>query len=248
MKEKSLSHKDETLDVVKKWGLRIMQKVKGYRFSIDSLILAELAQPLEKGQILDLGTGCGIVALILAKKFPKASIKGVEIQKEMVERAKRNAKINNLEKNVEIVHGSYAKLSDLFAEASFDYVISNPPYRQIGSGRINPYEEKAVARHEIFSDLFTLLKNAYYVLKPKGKLGIIFTARRITDLLYLAREVDLEPKKICFIHSFSHEEAQGVFVESVKGAKRGETIVKPPLVIYESPGVYTKEAQKILIG
>lgn len=236
----------ETLDIIRRWDLKILQGSRGYRFSIDSLILAHLAQPNSRGMILDMGTGCGILALILARRFPEAQVKGIEIQKEMVRRAIRNTEINGLNGQVEILQGSYAQLKDLFSEGSFHYVISNPPYRRVGSGRINPFQERAVARHELFGDLTSLLKNAHYALKPKGKIGLIFTSKRITDLIYIARKEGLEPKRIRFLHSYIHEEAQGIFMEAAKGSRKGETMVEPPFVIYHSPGIYTEEAREVL--
>ncbi len=239
-------HHSETLDILRKWNLKIIQGARGYRFSIDSLILASLAHPPHRGRILDLGTGCGIVGLILARSHPGITVTGVEIQAQLAQRARKNVALNDMEERMEILEGSYAHIEDLVAEASFQYVITNPPYRRVGTGRLNPQEEKAIARHEMHGGLDALLRATHYALVPKGKLGIIFTATRTVDLLHVCRIHGVEPKRIRFVHPYPGEEAQSIFLEGVKGGKEGEVRVEPPLFIYSSPGVYTREAAEML--
>lgn len=239
-------HRDETLDHLRKWDLRILQGARGYRFSIDSLILASLVHPPHRGRILDLGTGCGVLGLILARQYPQVMVTGIEIQPQLVERARRNVVLNGLEERMEVLEGSYAHIEDLVAEASYHYVITNPPYRRMGTGRLNPQEEKAVARHEMHGGLDALLRAAHYALVPRGKLGIIFTATRTVDLLHLCRLHGVEPKRIRFIHPYVGEEAQSIFLEGVKGGREGEVRVEPPLFIYSAPGIYTLEVARML--
>ncbi len=243
---KGSSHGDETLDVLRKWGLKVIQGARGYRFSLDSIILASLAHPPHRGRVLDLGAGCGVLGLILARQYPGIRVTGIEIQPQLVERARRNVVLNGLEGRMEILEGSYARIEDLVPEASFQYVITNPPYRKVGTGRLNPEEEKAIARHEMHGGLDTLLRAAHHALVPKGKLGIIFTATRAVDLLHLCRLHGLEPKRMRFVHPYLGEEAQSIFLEGVKGGREGEVRVEPPLFVYSSPGVYSSEVAGML--
>jgi len=239
-------HHEETLDYLRKWDLRVLQGARGYRFSIDSLILASLVRPPHRGRLLDLGTGCGVLGLIMARQYPRLMVTGVEIQPQLVERARRNVDLNGLGERMEVLEGSYAHIEGLVSEASYQYVITNPPYRRVGTGRLNPQEEKAMARHELHGGLDALLKAAHYALVPKGKLGVIFAATRAVDLLHLCRLYGLEPKRIRFIHPYMGEEAQSIFLEGVKGGKEGEVRVEPPLFVYSAPGVYTLEVAQML--
>ena len=237
---------EETVDTLKKWHLKVIQGTKGYRFSIDSILLANLVHPPHKGKVLDLGAGCGILGLILASIYRDITITGVEIQPQLVTRARRNVALNDLEDRMEILEGSYSNIKSLLPGSSFHYVITNPPHRKLGTGRINPLEEKAIARHELHGGLEALIKAAHYVLMPKGKLGIIFTATRAVDLIHLCRSHRIEPKRIQFIHPFPDHEAQSVFVEGFKGGKEGEVHIEPPLIIYTVPGVYSSQVAQIL--
>lgn len=237
---------EETVDTLRKWHLKVIQGAKGYRFSIDSILLANLVHPPHKGKILDLGAGCGILGLILARIYRDITVTGVEIQPQLADRARRNVAINDLEDRIEILEGSYSNIKDLLPGSSIHYVITNPPHRKLGTGRINPSEEKAIARHELYGDLETLMKAIHYVLMPKGKLGIIFTATRAVDLTHLCRSHKIEPKRIRFIHPYPHHEAQSVFVEGLKGGREGEVHIEPPLIIYTAPGVYSPQVAQIL--
>ncbi len=237
---------EETVDTLKRWNLKVIQGAKGYRFSIDSILLANLVHPPTKGRILDLGAGCGVIGLILAKMHPGISVTGVEIQPQLVSRARRNAALNGLEDRVEVVQGSYSNIGEILPEASFHYVVTNPPYRKVGTGRLNPMEEKAIARHEIYGGLEALMRAVAHVLVPKGKVGIIFAATRTVDLISLCRNYGIEPKRIRFIHPLAHHEAQGIFLEGIRGGREGEVRVYPPLVIYTAPGIYTPIVARML--
>ena len=231
---------NETLDTLRKWDLKIIQGTTGYRFSMDSLLLAAMAHPPHNGKVLDLGAGCGIVSLILAREHPDISITGIEIQPQMAERAKKNVEINGMRERIQIIEGSYGRLAELVPEAGFHYVITNPPYRRVGTGRINPSKEKAIARHELHGGLETLLRASSHALLPKGRLGMIFTPSRLTELLSICRTHGIEAKRIRFIHPYIDHAAQGVFLEGVKDGKKGEVNIEPPLVIYQAPNVYTE--------
>jgi len=237
---------EETVDTLKKWHLKVIQGAKGYRFSIDPILLANLVHPPHKGKTLDLGAGCGILGLILARIHRDITITGVEIQPQLATRARRNVALNNLEDRIEILEGSYSHIKNHLPESSFHYVITNPPYRKLGTGRINPLKEKAIARHELHGGLEALMKAVHHVLMPKGKLGIIFTATRAVDLIHLCRSHKIEPKCVRFIHPYPDHEAQSIFVEGFKGGKEGEVRIEPPLIIYTAPGIYSPQVAQIL--
>ena len=245
-KPAGLLYPGETLDELRHWGLWVIQSKDGYRFGIDSLLLAALANPPKKGLVLDMGTGCGVLSLILARRFSNVRICAVEIQKSLARRAKRNAEMNRLSDSIRVVEGSFTDLNEIVEGDSFDYVITNPPYYQAESGRTNPVAEKAIARHELHGDLGNLIDNAFYALKFRGKIGMIFDALRTVDLVSKMREGGIEPKLIRFIHSLVNKEAKLVFVEGVKGGKKGETRVAPPMVVYKRPHNYHDEVNELI--
>jgi len=245
-KPAELLYPGETLDELRHWGLWVIQSKDGYRFGIDSLLLASLASPPQRGLVLDMGTGCGVLSLILARRFPNLRICAIEIQRSLARRASRNVKMNGLSNNIRVVEGSFTDLPQIVEGDSFDYAITNPPYYRTDAGRKNPNAEKAIARHEIHGDLATLLENAFYALKFRGKLGMIFDALRTVDLLSQMREKGIEPKLVRFIHSMVDQDAKLVFVEGVKGGKKGETKVAPPLVVYKRPHRYHDEVTELI--
>ncbi len=156
---------EETLDEILDGHLRVFQKKRGYRFSLDSILLPHFVFLKPRTCVLDLGCGSGIILLILAKRFPYINCTGLEIQEELVELAKKNVNFNKLEHRIKIAEGDARKIKNIFSANSFDAVIFNPPYRKLNSGRINPQLEKAIARHEIKGSLKDFIKAAKYLLK-----------------------------------------------------------------------------------
>ena len=224
--------------------LIIYQYKKGYRFSIDAVILANLTECSHKDLIMDLGTGCGIIPLILAYRKKGHRIIGVEIQEDLVEIAKKNVEENGFSNIVEIRHVDVRKVKDHFEAGTFDVVVSNPPYRPIKTGRLNPEAQKAAARHELAMTLKDLLSAAEYLLKNGGKFSVIYPAWRLDELIILAAQHELRLKKLTCIHSQTGTNAELVHVIMRKRAGR-EMIITPPLFVYE-PGEkrYTPEMEK----
>ncbi len=230
----------ETIDYLRKWDIRVVQSLDGYRFSVDSLILASLARLPARGRVMDLGSGNGVVSFIVAKREPELEVVGLEIQRQMVERAVRGARLNGLEGRVKFVEGSFRDVQRLFPPESFSYVISNPPFWRPGTGRRPPSHEVAVARQEIEGTLADVVGAARYLLPTKGRFGVIMCAERLTELVCLSAEAGLEPKRVVFVHPRASEPAQFVFMEAVKNARPGGLEVEPPLVIYDEEGRYTE--------
>ncbi|MGD9022759.1 MAG: tRNA1(Val) (adenine(37)-N6)-methyltransferase [Deltaproteobacteria bacterium] len=234
-----------TTDSLFQGRLKITQKKKGYRFSIDAAILAHHVD-LRAGDIaVDLGTGCGIIPLILALQTPSAQIYGIEIQKDLAELASRNVRENHLERSIRIIRGDIKDCRSYLSPGTVDVVFSNPPYRKMDAGRINPEQERAVARHEVKISLLDLVSVAESLLKPSGRFVVIYPADRLIDLLVNMRTFKIEPKRLRLIHPKQGSEAILTVVEGTKFGNPGIEI-NTPLVIYGSEGRYTDEALQVI--
>ncbi len=245
MKKNPELSRDETLDALFQGKLAIIQRKGGYRFSIDALLLAYFVKVHGREKIVDLGTGSGIIPLILASLYPSVRVIGLEIQEEMVGRALRSVSLNRLEKRVGIVQGDIRSIKQIFPPQSFDAAVCNPPYRGQTSGRINPDPERRVARHEIKGCLRDFLRAGSYLLRRRGRVTLVYPATRMIDLLHAMRQEGIEPKRLRLVHSFERTAATLVLAEGVKGA-RSELKIMPPLVIYTRGRQYTAEMKAIL--
>jgi tRNA1Val (adenine37-N6)-methyltransferase len=246
MPDLSSSHtKSETFDTLFGGKIRVVQEKDGYRFSIDAVLLAGFVRLRSGERVIDLGTGIGIIPLILGKRGEGAEqIVGVEIQEKLVELAKRNVLINSLESLIHIYQGDFKCMDDLFQPSSFDVVVTNPPYYRVSSGRINPYSQKAIARHEVTSTIDDVLRAARYLLKEGGRIFIIFPAQRAITLLDSMRNALLEPKRLRWVHSREGEEAKFILTEAYKGGGEGLE-VSPPFFVYSNDGKYTPEMKTL---
>lgn len=225
-------------------ALMVRQPKNGYRFSIDAILLAHYAGLRAKTSVLDLGTGCGIIPLILAHRHPKLRIYGIEIQQSLAEIAEMNVKENHLEDRILIRCTDMKYLRQDMLGESVDVVISNPPYRRVCSGRMNPDSQKAVARHEIKATLSDVTETAKRMLRISGRLIVIYPAERAADLLLQMRASQIEPKYFRAIHSLPNSDAKIVLVEGVRGACPGIRIAAP-FVIYQNNGSYSPESEAI---
>jgi len=244
MKRLPWNEAEETLDTLFGGRLKVLQKKQGYRFSIDALLLAHFAEPGPDDRIIDLGTGCGIVPLILIFRKKVKRIKGVEVQTSLADLARRNAYFNRCSSRFQVWEDDLRKLDQRAKRENFDLVLTNPPYRKIGSGRVNPHAEKAVARHEIQATLEEVLRSAHYLLRDKGRLVMVYPASRAADLMRGLSKFHLEPKRLQFVHSHEKDEARLVLVEAFK---EGHAQVKIlfPFFLYESSGSYTPAAREL---
>jgi tRNA1Val (adenine37-N6)-methyltransferase len=231
---------DETLDALFGGGLKLYQQKQGYRFSIDSILLADFATVRCGNKVIDLGTGNGVVPLILAYRYPSVSVTGIEIQRQMAERAARNIRLNGYEDRIVIEQMDIASTMDRFKPESFDTVVCNPPYRQATSGRLSLSSEKQIARHEIKASLDDFVRAAAFLVKNKGCFACIQLSDRTVDVVSAMRSAGLEPKRLRTVHGFSESKASMVLVEAIKGGRKGVDIL-PPLIIYDSAKNYTAE-------
>jgi tRNA1Val (adenine37-N6)-methyltransferase len=244
MKKLPQNDSAETLDALFEGRLKVLQKKCGYRFSIDAFLLACFAQPRPMDRMIDLGTGCGVLPLILTFRHKVKKVIGVEIQPSLADLARRNVALNRLSTRIKIWEKDLKSLEGKSCRETFDMVLSNPPYRKVGSGRVNPRLEKALARHEITATLEDVIRTAGDLLKDKGRLTIIYPASRAADLIGEMRKFHLEPKRLQFVHSHPGEEARLLLIEGLKEG-HAQVRVLPPFFLYDSSGKYTPEAQEL---
>jgi len=224
--------------------LSIHQPPTGYRYSIDAVLLAAQVAPRTDDTIVDLGVGCGIIALILAYRFPRVSVYGVEIQNELADFAIRNVIANQMSDRIRIIHQDMKTLAaDSFPD-KIDIVVANPPYYKVNTGRMNPDRQRAVARHEICITLKEIVLTARRLLSVRGKFVIIYPAERMTALLIEMHHAGIEPKNLRVIHSGTQTPAQMVIVTGIKGRRPGLK-VEAPLILYNQDNEYTDEVCNI---
>ena len=238
---------EETIDELRRFDLKVAQKKDGYRFSLDPLLLCDFCEPGGKGRIADLGTGCGVIPLVMARSGSSASIVGVEHQEAMAELARRNVETNGLSDRITILHDDLLHLRNLIPVSSFDLVLSNPPFRQQGTGKISPKAGRDLARHESTANLADFLATAKYLVKPAGRICFIYHPSRLAELFAAAAELKLAALRLRMIHGSCSAEARMFLVELAKG-RRGELRVLPPLVVYDEDGRYTEEMERIFGG
>lgn len=233
---------DFTLDSIK--DIKLFQSKTGYRFSVDALLLEDFISAKRLGNGVELGTGSGVISILLAKKFKNIKIVAVEIQRSLAHCAERNVKLNKLGDRIKILTEDIRNLKKIFPANKFDFVFSNPPFRKVRSGRLSIDEERAVARHEIKITLNELITTAAYLLKNTGRFYLIYHPFRLIELIDLFQKVRLEPKRMRFVHSRVGKEAKMVLIETVKGSGTWLKI-EPPFYIYEKGNEYTAEMRRI---
>lgn len=231
----------ETVDELSIGNLQLLQAENGYRFSLDPVLLARFVDARGGEVVVDLGSGSGIIPLLLAKLSPARKLLGIELQPRLAARAERNVELNGLQQRVEIIPGDLRQIRQLLPVASADLVVSNPPYRQVGHGRISPADERAAARHELAGGLDDFVSAAAWLLNNGGRFALIYLAERLPELLGRLVANGIEPKRLRMIHPRKQSPARLVLVEGRKAARPG-VVVEKPLYIYEGKGrAYTDE-------
>ncbi|MFR2775658.1 MAG: tRNA1(Val) (adenine(37)-N6)-methyltransferase [Anaerostipes sp.] len=225
-------------------GYRIIQKEQGFCFGMDAVLLSDFASVRDGGRVLDLGTGTGILPILMEAKTKASYLAGLEIQSEMAKMAKRSVQLNHLESKIEIVEGDIKEASAIFSHDSFDVITSNPPYMIGQHGLVNPSDTKAVARHEILCIFSDISDAARKLLKNRGKLFLVHRSFRLAEILNQLSKDGLEPKRIRFVHPYQEKESNIFLLEAVKGGK-SRMVIEPPLVVYKAPNQYTDEIYKI---
>ncbi len=234
-------------DLSELWGtgLWIIQSQKGYRYSLDAVLLAHFASPLGTSKVLDLGAGNGAVTLLLAIKNDEGRLIGLEIQKALADQAQRSTQLNRLQDRVQMIEGDLREISRIFSKASFQVVVSNPPYRGLEAGRLSPKKEIQAAKHEVLCRFEDVARAASYCLQEKGRFCVIYPANRLTSLFSCLQAWHLEPKRLRLVHPCLRTRAELALVEARKGG-RPELSVLSPLVLYGDNGKeFTPELQSI---
>ena len=234
----------ERLDDLDCKGYKIIQHKGRFCFGMDAVLLSDFADATEGQNVIDLGTGTGIIPILMEAKTKGRHFTGLEIQAESADMARRSIRYNGLEDKIDIVDGDIKEASLLFKKASFDVVTSNPPYMNNNHGLKNPELPKAIARHEVMCTLEDVVREAALLLKPGGKFYMVHRPHRLIEIIMTLKEYRLEPKRIRFVHPFVDREANMVLIEAARG---GKTMVKVerPLIVYKDVGVYTEEILNI---
>jgi tRNA1Val (adenine37-N6)-methyltransferase len=232
----------ETIEKV--GNLLLAQPERGYRYGIDPFLLASFIKPRLREKIVDLGTGCGIIALLLASRWPTVKVWGVEIQQELSDIAKKNVKKNNLGDRCTILEGDVRRIGRSFPEGSFQRAVSNPPFRAPQSGRISSDLQRAIARQEISLAFRELASTVSRLLGHGGIFDFIHLPGRLVEIFGILTAHDLEPKRLRLVHSFRNGPPEMALLSARKGGRPGLEVL-PPLVIFHSPGSYTHEMRKV---
>ena len=235
---------NERLDDLQRNGLKIIQKTDGFCFGMDAVLLSGFASVKPGERALDLGTGTGIIPLLLSAKTKGDHFTGLEIQTEIMKMAQRSVALNGLEKKIDIIQGDIKEASRIFGAASFDVVTSNPPYMNDAHGLKNPGDVKAISRHEVFCTLEDVVREGTKALKPGGRFYMVHRPYRLAEIITVMRQYKLEPKRMKFVHPFADKDANMVLIEAVRGGGAWLKL-EPPVIVYKEPGVYTDEIYEI---
>jgi len=225
-------------------GYYVIQNPEKFCFGMDAVLLSGFAK-IKKGQrVLDMGTGTGIIPVLLRAKTPGEHFTGLEIQEECAEMARRSVTYNNLEQDIDIVCGDIKEAAEIFGAASFHAVTCNPPYMIGQHGLQNPYMPKAIARHEILCTLEDVVSQASRVLKDRGHFYMVHRPFRLAEIFQVLTKYKLEPKRMQLVYPFADREPNMVLIEALKGGNSRITVERP-LIVYEKPGVYTEDILRI---
>lgn len=225
----------ERLDDLQIGGLELIQDPKKFCFGVDAVFLSDFVRVRPGENVLDLGTGNGIIPVLLSAKTEARHITGLEIQADTAEMARRSVAHNHLEDRIDIVTGDIKEAAELFKPAFFDVITTNPPYMLADHGMRNPDDAKAIARHEVLCSLDDILRESMRLMQDKSRFYMIHRPFRLTEIMIKMHQYKIEPKRIRFVHPYIDKEPAMVLIEGVRGAKPRVT-VEPPFIIYDRNG------------
>ena len=240
----TIIHSHERLDELHRNGYRIIQDKGRFCFGMDAVLLSGFAKVKPDEQALDLGTGTGIIPILLEAKTDGRHFVGLEIQEESADMASRSVAYNGLEEKIEIVTGDIKDASNIFGASSFDVITTNPPYMIGQHGLKNEEDAKAIARHEILCTLDDVLRESAKILKPGGRFYMVHRPFRLAEILSAMVQYRIEPKRMRLVYPFVDKEPNMVLIEGLRGGRSRMTVEKP-LIVYKEPGVYTDEIYDI---
>lgn len=235
---------NERIDDLQRNNYRIIQDPERFCFGMDAVLLSGFAKAKEGDHVIDLGTGTGIIPILMEAKTKASTLVGLEIQPESADMAQRSVELNHLESKIRIVTGDIKEASSLFGAATFDVVTSNPPYMTEHHGITNEKSPKAIARHELLCTLEDVISQAAKLLRPSGSFYMVHRPFRLADIMVLMREYHLEPKRMKLVYPYIDKDPNMVLIEGLRGGRPCMTVEKP-LIVYKEPGVYTDEIYEI---
>lgn len=234
----------ERLDELHRNGYVIIQDPARFCFGMDAVLLSGFAKAKKGDQVLDLGTGTGIIPILMEAKTEAGHFTALEIQKDSADMARRSVRLNHLEKKIDIVTGDMKEASNLFRPSSFDVVTSNPPYMTNQHGLINPELPKAIARHEVLCTLEDVIREGARLLKPNGHFFLVHRPFRLPEIFAVMQKYRIEPKRLKMVHPFVDKEPNMVLIEGVRDGRPRLTVEKP-LIVFQEKDVYTDEIYEI---
>lgn len=231
---------NERVDCLQRKGYRIIQDPGKFCFGMDAVLLSDFAKANEDDRVLDIGTGTGIIPILMEARYGGSRYTGLEIQEESADMASRSVALNQLEDKISIVTGDIKEAETYFEAASFDVITCNPPYMIGQHGLANPEEPKAIARHEVKCTLEDIIKKSAKLLVPGGKFYMVHRPFRLAEIMTYMSECKIEPKRMRLVYPYVDKEPNMVLIEGTRGGKSRITVEKP-LIVYESQGKYTRE-------
>ncbi|MBQ6976657.1 MAG: methyltransferase [Selenomonadaceae bacterium] len=243
MDEKIFLRQGERLDDLMKSGRKIIQRENEFCFATDSVLIAHFPKFKRNMKVLDLGTGTGVIPLLIADEAGK--IFAMELNHDMAELARRNVELNNLSEKISVVEGDYRRIRDFFCAESFDLVVANPPYYPVKAGEVNKLIGVATARHEFTATLEDVVTAARYALKFHGNFCMIHSAARLTEIVDALHRHQFEMKRLQMIHPKINRDANLIMVDAIVGGNAGNLKILPPLAVHNDDGSYTDDVKKI---
>lgn len=238
-------NENERIDDLEFQGLKIIQNKNGFCFGIDSVLISDFSKTIRNNSIVaDLGTGTGIISILLSGKTKLEKIYGIEVQEEVANMALRSVKLNNLDEKISIINDNLKNLNKYFKPDFFDAIVTNPPYQKNDTGLKSEDKRHLISRHEIECDLEDIIKISKTYLKDKGEMYMVHRPERLVDILYLLRKYKIEPKEIRFVNPKANQKPNLVLIKAVKNGKEFLK-VREPLIVYNEDGTYTDEIFEI---
>ena len=244
MIQNNLIHEGERLDELQRNGYGIIQNPARFCFGMDAVLLSGFAKAKAGEKVLDLGTGTGIIPILMEAKTDAADFTALEIQEESADMARRSVAYNHLEDKIKVITGDIRDASNIFGASSFHVITTNPPYMIGTHGENSPSTAKAIARHEVLCTLDDILRESARLLMPGGRFYMVHRPFRLAEIFSTLKKYHLEPKRMQLVYPFVDKEPNMVLIEAMKGGNPRITVEKP-LIVYETPGVYTKDIREL---